>query len=218
MVRSALDIAGHHGINGLMRRVRLATREDVPRILEISNWAAINTPANFAHGPEPLDAWLKSYDETCRMYPWLVAANNDAGMQGPRGGEGDGVGVIGFAKASPWKGRCAYDWSVETSVYIDPRFHRRGIGLALYNVLFPMLKAQGYYTALAGITLPNDGSVGLHELMGMKRVALLERVGWKFNTWHDVGYWQCDLRQPGAGGPPGKVRPVAEVLKECGVN
>jgi phosphinothricin acetyltransferase len=195
----ALDIAARDGINAEMSRVRLASRDDVPRILEISNWAAIHTPANFASEPEPLNAWLETFDETCRLFPWLVAENDGAVRE-----------VIGFAKAGPWKGRCAYNWSCETSVYIDPRFHRRGIGRALYNILFPILQAQGYCTALAGITVPNDGSVGLHEAFGMRRVALLERVGWKFDAWHDVGYWQCDLQQPGSR--PGPIRPVADVI------
>lgn len=160
--------------------VRLATRDDLPGILAISNWAALNTPANFAIEPETLQAWQADYDRTHEMFPWLVAT-------------GDVDAVIGFAKASPWKGRCAYEWTAETTVYVVPDRHRRGIGTALYTRLVEILRAQGYRTLLGGITQPNPPSVRLHEMLGFRKVALLERVGWKFGKWHDVGYWELDL-------------------------
>jgi phosphinothricin acetyltransferase len=178
--------------------VRLARPEDVPAILAIANWAALHTPANFAVEPEPLDMWRTSYESTFERYPWLVAD----GRQG-------GGGVIGFAKAGPWKGRCAYAYSAEVTVYVHPDHHGRGVGRALYSVLFPTLEAQGYRTILAGITLPNPASVRLHESFGMHRVAMLEAVGWKFERWHDVGYWE---RRFGGDGPPRAVLPVRSVL------
>ena len=175
--------------------IRLARPNDLPSVLSISNDAAKETAANFAVEPEPLSEWQASFAQTHATHPWLVAD--------------DGQGVVGFAKATPWKGRCAYQYAVEVTVYVRPDSHGRGIGRALYSRLFELLRAQGYHTAIAGITLPNPASVRLHEAFGMRRVATFERIGWKFGRWHDVGYWQVELSDPAAGRPA--LRPVAEV-------
>ncbi len=178
--------------------IRLAEFEDVFAILDISNWAAVNTPANFALEPETLASWEESLRETHEMYPWVV-------------GEAETGDIVGFAKASPWKGRCAYDWSAEVTVYVHPEHQSKGIGKALYAKLFPILKAQGYRTLLGGITQPNEASVRLHESFGMKRVAMFETIGWKFEKWHDVGYWQLNLRDDDA--PPPAIKAVRDVAK-----
>ncbi len=163
-----------------MLDVRLAEECDLPTILELSNWAALNTPANFAVEPETIGSWRREYVETHEMHPWLVAVDEEGQF-------------LGFAKSSPWKGRCAYNWSAEVTVYVQPDQHGQGIGKALYARLIDILKAQGYRTLLGGITQPNEASVSLHESFGFKRVALFERIGWKFDQWHDVGYWQLEL-------------------------
>jgi phosphinothricin acetyltransferase len=168
-------------------QIRPAERGDVPGILAISNWAALNTAANFAAEPETLESWQAEWDRSHRMFPWLVAVD-------PSGA------VTGFAKAGPWKGRCAYNWTAETSIYVDPARHGQGIGTALYSPLIETLRDQGYRTLLAGITVPNPASIRLHEQFGFRRVALLERVGWKFGRWHDVGYWELHLQEGNA--PP----------------
>ena len=98
-----------------------------------------------------------------------------------------------------------------TSVYLAPDMHRRGIGRILYSTLIETLERQGYRTLIGGITLPNPGSVGLHEAFGYVKVAHFPRVGWKFNQWHDVGYWELQLGNPGS--PPGTIRRVCEVIE-----
>ena len=180
--------------------IHRAKRDNLPTILTISNHYAQTTPANFAVEPESLEQWQLDFDATHKHYPWLVAI-------------GDGGAVVGFAKASPWKGRCAYAYSAEITVYLQPELRSRGFGRALYEKLFAVLRAQGYRTILAGITLPNEPSVRLHESMGMKRVALLERVGWKFDRWHDVGYWEAQLVDSDA--PPTPMQLVADVARDC---
>jgi len=172
-------------------KIRLANSADLPSILEISNWAALNTIANFAIEPESLEAWQETWNQTSEFYPYFVADENET--------------IIGFAKASPWKGRCAYSHSCEVTVYVHPEHQRKGVGKALYEKLITTLKAQGYYTLLGGITQPNVASVKLHESLGFKRVALFERIGWKFDRWHDVGYWELALRD-GDGAPQPIVR------------
>jgi len=190
-----------------MTHIRLATIDDVPAMLDISNHYARTTPANFAVEPEPTEQWQHEFETHSAAYPWLVATES------PRSSEEhvhtSGSSVLGFARSAPWKGRCAYAFAAETSVYLHPDHRSRGIGRALCEALFAILEAQGYRTVLAGITLPNDASVRLHESMGMKRVALLERVGWKFDRWHDVGYWQMQLGDKDA--PPESIRAVADV-------
>jgi phosphinothricin acetyltransferase len=183
-----------------MGGLRLATADDVPGILAISNWAAAHTAANFAVEPETLESWTRDFRDTHEMFPWLVAPGTDEGA------------LEGFAKASPWKGRCAYNWTAETTVYVHPDHHGRRVGTGLYRALVSILAAQGYRTLLGGITVPNPASVRLHEALGFRRVARLEQVGWKFDRWHDVGYWELRLRDD--QGPPAAIRPVAEVVED----
>lgn len=177
-------------------RVRRALFDDLAAIVAISNRAAVETAANFAIEPETVESWQRSFRETSAMYPWLVATDDDDR-------------ALGFAKASPWKGRCAYTYSAEISVYVQPEHHGRGLGRALYTTLLATLAAQGYRSVLGGITLPNPASVRLHESFGLRRVAVFERIGWKFDRWHDVGYWQGSLGD--AAAPPGRLRPVEDV-------
>ena len=109
--------------------------------------------------------------------------------------------VAGYVYACPHRERDAYRWAVDVAVYIAPEHHRRGIRQALYSVLFQILRAQGYFKAYAGVTLPNPGSVGLHEAVGFKRLAVYPGVGYKFGKWLDVGWWELDL-QPATVEPP----------------
>ena len=137
--------------------------------------------------------------QTHERFPWLVA-------------NGEGGVIVGFAKSSPWKARCAYHWTAEVSAYIAPNHVGGGIGRSLYTRLFATLTAQGYHSAIGGITLPNEASVRLHESFGMKHVGTFNENGWKNGCWHDVGYWMLILNQPGV--EPGAIRPVDEVIAE----
>ncbi|HVS99722.1 MAG TPA: GNAT family N-acetyltransferase [Solirubrobacterales bacterium] len=115
--------------------------------------------------------------------------------------------VVGYAYACPWAERAAYRWAVESSVYVDSRHQGEGIGRALYTELFERLRAQGFRIAVAGITLPNPASIGLHESMGFEPVGALRDIGWKAGAWYDVGYWQLRLEAPGEGTPAEPRRP-----------
>ncbi len=116
-------------------------------------------------------------EEVCTArLPWLVAQSRD--------------GVIGFAYASAWKGRCAYRYSVESTVYLEPGAAGRGLGTALYSALLERLRELGCHAVIGGIALPNEPSVALHEKLGMRKVAHFAQVGFKFGRWVDVGYWQ----------------------------
>lgn len=108
--------------------------------------------------------------------PWLVAERDDS--------------VVGYAYAVPWRGRSAYRFSAEITSYLAPDQTGRGIGAQLYTGLFQILEARGLHAVLGGISLPNPASVALHEKFGMKKVAHLHQVGFKFGRWIDVGFWQ----------------------------
>jgi L-amino acid N-acyltransferase YncA len=127
-------------------------------------------------------------------YPWLVA--EDAGR------------VVGFAYASSHRLRAAYRWAVDVTVYIDEQNRGKGLGKQLYARLFDLLTRQGIRTAVAGITMPNPASVGLHESLGFELVGVYRGIGFKAGAWRDVGWWQRRLVEPGAGPPEDPGPPV----------
>jgi L-amino acid N-acyltransferase YncA len=120
-------------------------------------------------------------------HPWLVV-------------ERDGR-VAGFAYASPHRTRAAYRWAADVAVYVDPAHRRGGLGRRLYDALLPLLRRQRLHVACAGIALPNDASVGLHEALGFEPVGIYRRIGYKAGAWHDVGWWQLRLIAPDDGPP-----------------
>lgn len=120
-------------------------------------------------------------------HPWLVAGQN-------------GV-VAGYAYACDHRVRPAYRWSTDVSVYVDERNRRQGIGRRLYEELLERLRDQGFRIACAGITLPNEASVALHEGLGFVAVGVYRNIGWKAGAWRDVGWWQLDLK-PEMGNEP----------------
>jgi phosphinothricin acetyltransferase len=108
--------------------------------------------------------------------------------------------VLGYAYAGPYKARAAYRWSCEVSVYLDPVFHGRGGGRALYEALFARLAARGYRMLVAGLAVPNDASVALHRAVGFEPIGTYRRIGWKHGAWRDVLWMQRPL---GGDEPPG---------------
>jgi phosphinothricin acetyltransferase len=124
-------------------------------------------------------------------HSWLVA-------------EADGE-VLGFAYACPHRSRAAYRWAVDVSVYVAAPHRGEGHGRRLYEALFAELRARGFRVACAGITLPNEASVALHEGLGFAPVGVYRGIGWKAGGWRDVGWWQLEL-SPGAEDPPAEPR------------
>jgi phosphinothricin acetyltransferase len=126
-------------------------------------------------------------------HPWLVA-------------EHDGR-VAGFAYASAHHARAAYRWAADVTVYVDAEHHRAGVGRKLYETLFGLLRGQRLWIACAGITLPNNASVGLHEALGFAPVGVYRTIGWKDGSWHDVGWWQLNLGSVPDEPPPEPLPP-----------
>lgn len=109
--------------------------------------------------------------------------------------------VVGFAYATPHRSRPAYRWAVEVSVYVGEGHRGEGHGRRLYDSLFAELRERNYRIACAGITLPNEASVRLHEALGFLPVGVYRRIGWKLGAWRDVGWWQLELSPPAEGTP-----------------
>jgi phosphinothricin acetyltransferase len=110
------------------------------------------------------------------------------------------------------RARQAYQWCVEVSVYVHPKLRRCGAGRALYTALFDLLRRQGYVNAYAGITLPNQASMALHESLGFVPVGVFTRIGFKFDRWHDVAWLQLRLVEAPRPGPA--PLPAAGFLQE----
>ena len=183
-----------------MVRIRLARESDADAIAAIYAPIVGDTAISFETAPPPPDDMARRIVETRSRYPWLVC---DVG----------GV-IAGYAYATAHRTRAAYRWSVDTSAYTHPAHHRRGIGRALYVSLFEILRAQGFVNAYAGITLPNEASVGLHEAVGFSRIGVYRRVGYKLGKWHDVGRWHLGLQTPPER--PAELRPLPVVLEDPG--
>jgi phosphinothricin acetyltransferase len=159
--------------------IRLATEGDAPMVRDIYAPFCESTPVSFETHPPSVDEIRRRIGKTLERLPWLVCAASDA--------------VLGYAYASLHRERAAYRWSVDVAVYVREGQRRSGIGRALYSSLLPTLEVQGYYNAYAGITLPNAASVGLHEAVGFRPLAVYCGVGYKLGAWHDVGWWHLPL-------------------------
>lgn len=101
--------------------------------------------------------------------------------------------IVGYAYSAPWRDRSAYRFASEVSVYLSSKSQGKGLGSLLYQSLFEQLKLTQMKILIGGITLPNEASVALHEKFGMEKVAHFHEVGFKFDQWLDVGYWQVKL-------------------------
>jgi len=165
-----------------MRTIRLADTDDAAPIAEIYSHFVLNTPISFESTAPDADEMARRIEDVLQRYPWLVC-------------DSDGI-VAGYAYASQHRVRFHYQWSVDVTVYVHGSFRRQGIARALYTALLAVIPLQGYVSAYAGITLPNPGSVGIHEAMGFVPVGAYRNVGYKLGAWHDVGWWQATLIEP----------------------
>jgi L-amino acid N-acyltransferase YncA len=156
-------------------QIRTATPADAAVLREIYRPYVEATAVSFELEVPSIEELQRRISVAVEGWSWLVAE--------VRGWQ------VGYAYASAHRGREAYRLSVETSAYVHPDYHRQGIGRALYTQLLNELCERGFASAFAGITLPNDASVGFHESLGFQPIGVFPRVGRKLGTWHDVAWF-----------------------------
>jgi L-amino acid N-acyltransferase YncA len=160
--------------------IRTADAADAEALCRIYNHYVATTIVTFEEAAvAPRDMATRIEATAADGLPWLIAAEHDR--------------IVGYAYGSKWKGRCAYRFSAECTVYVDPARTGQGWGSRLYEQFFPALHASGIHVVMGGIALPNAASVALHEKFGLTKVAHFKEVGFKFGRWIDVGYWQRAL-------------------------
>lgn len=162
--------------------IRTATPEDAAEIAAIYAPIVRDTVISFETTPPDETEMAARIAKTLVDYPWLV------GMIDGR--------VAGYVYAGQHRARAAYRWSCDVTVYVHDDFRRRGVGSALYRALFDILKRQQFHVAWAGITLPNPGSVAVHEAVGFEHIGTYREVGHKFGAWRDVGWWRRPIGNP----------------------
>jgi L-amino acid N-acyltransferase YncA len=168
--------------------IRPALLSDAATMLAIYAPIVRDTAISFELDPPSLSEFEERVLKYSRDWVWLVA-------------EVDGK-VVGYAYGSSHRERPAYQWSTETSAYVAEAARGNGIGTLLYQALLPALAGRGYCNAYAGIALPNKPSVALHESVGFRFIGTFPSVGRKFNRWHDVGWFHCQLRSHPREGAP----------------
>ena len=162
--------------------IRPASASDVPAIRSIYSPYVTDTPISFEEEVPSDDEMARRVEDA---HLWLVD-------------EVDGE-LVGYAYGSRHRARHAYRFTVEVSAYVHHERHGRGIGRRLYGRLLPALGEMGFHTALAGITVPNDQSVGFHRSLGFTDVGRFPEVGWKFGRWHDTFWMSVRLPAGGSG-------------------
>jgi phosphinothricin acetyltransferase len=161
--------------------IRPAERRDLEVLLDIYNHYVVNTPITFDIEPRTLEQrqeWFRQFATTGRYRCFVVLCDGRP---------------LGWASSVRFKERAAYDPSVETSVYLAPSEQRKGLGRLLYAALFEALATEDVHRAFAGVTLPNEASVGLHRAFGFEPVGIYREVGRKFGRFWDVGWYQKTL-------------------------
>jgi len=186
-------------------RLRLATAADAEQVAAIYRPAVVERATSFEFEPPSGAEMAERITRTLRRTPWLVAEAPD----GPSGL------LLGYAYASIHMERAAYQWSVDVSAYVSASARRKGVGRALYQALFAVLRLQGFRNAYAGITLPNPASEGLHRALGFEPVGVYRRVGYKHGRWHDVAWFALTLGAHDTEPPAPRALP--EVLDEVEV-
>ena len=160
--------------------VRSAREGDAPALLAIYRPFVEGSTVSFETVVPTLDEFAARIERAVAGWGWLVA-------------ECEGQ-CVGYAYGSSHRERAAYRWSVEVSAYVHPSHLRQGVGSAIYAQLLPQLAGQGFCNAYAGVTLPNAGSIAMHQRMGFESVGIFKSVGRKFEKWHDVAWFQRVLR------------------------
>lgn len=161
---------------------RMATVEDASSILAIYAPYIQNTTISFETTVPTLATFEKRLQKYLAEAPWVVYQVNNS--------------IVGYAYASPHRGRAAYQWNREVSVYIQAAYQRQGIAKVLYQILLQLLRIQGFSNALAGIVQPNLASTHFHQSLGFQLIGTYQKIGFKQGQWHDINWYELFLQSP----------------------
>lgn len=185
--------------------IRMATPQDAATLLAFYTPYVENTAITFEYEVPTLEEFAQRIENCLKKFPYLVAAKGET--------------LIGYAYASPFKARAAYDWSVETSIYVAESEKGNGVGSFLYEVLEELLKKQGILNVNACIAYPQEddayltmASVRFHEAKGYKQVARFHSCGYKFNRWYDMVWMEKLIGEHKENQPP--VKKIQEILEK----
>ena len=159
--------------------IRTARSCDAERLLEIYTPIVNHSTVSFELLPPTIEEFAERINAALLSYEWLVAENSEI--------------LLGYAYATPHRSREAYQYTAETSVYVCAQAQGKGIGTSLYEKLLARLTTLGFHLAVAGIALPNNGSIALHKKLGFEEVGVFKEIGYKKNAWHNVSWWQRSL-------------------------
>lgn len=182
--------------------IRAARPEDAPAIRALYGWYVRHSTATFQYGCPTEEEVRAEIERVWQSAPYLVAVGGDGRLQG-------------YACAHPWHTREAFAWDVETTVYCSPDAVAQGVGRRLYTALLTVLKAQGYYNAIALVARPNPASAAFHRALGFARVGCEPRTGYKFGRWLDLDTWVLPLCPKTDTPAPVVLTPPAEVLADA---
>ncbi|HHC8900182.1 TPA: N-acetyltransferase family protein [Staphylococcus aureus] len=161
--------------------IRCAKKEDLNAILAIYNDAIINTTAVYTYKPQTIDERIAWFETKQRNHePIFVFEEN-----------GSVLGFATFGSFRPWP---AYQYTIEHSIYVDASARGKGIASQLLQRLIVEAKAKGYHTLVAGIDASNEASIKLHQKFAFKHAGTLTNVGFKFNQWLDLAFYELDLQ------------------------
>ena len=163
--------------------IRRAVEADWRAILSIYNHYIDVSTFTFDTHPfsvEDRREWFSVFNQPNGRYVLLIA-------------EVDGQ-IKGYGCSQQFRVKEAYETSVEVSVYVRHDFHAKGVANKIYDDLFESLKSVDVHRAYAGITLPNEASIRLHENHGFKKVGQFKEVGRKFNKYWDVAWYEKEIK------------------------
>ncbi len=151
---------------------RMATIDDAQDILDVYEPYILNTPITFEFNPVPLDEFKERINRISKQFPYILCVIDDV--------------VAGYAYCSYYLEKEGFSWDCEITVYVDPKYHKRGIATALYKILISLVEKQGYYNIYSLICVPNESSVNLHKKYGFKEVGVYYNTAYKLSKWRDL--------------------------------
>lgn len=178
----------------MIHKIEFAKPEDATELLEIYAPFVENTTVTFEYAVPTVEEFTKRIESITAKFPYLVYKLDDK--------------IVGYAYAAPFRTRAACQWSVESSIYVNPSYHGHGIAPKLYSVLIDLLKEQGFYNLYSYISIPNHKSVMFHKKYGFEEIGTYENSGYKLGKWCTLLAMCKRLKKPST---PTEIKPIGTI-------